>query len=47
VPADDGEQGPLDLEVAYGLRAAITWGDYDPPRKTKVEAAEKLKLWND
>ena len=47
VPSDDGEQGPLDLEVAYGLRAQITWGDYDPPRKVQVEAAEELTLWDD
>jgi hypothetical protein len=25
----------------------ITWGDYDPPRKTQVEAAEELTLWDD
>lgn len=47
VPADDPEQGPLDLEVAYRMRVAVTWGGYDPPQKLKVEAAEQFKLWED
>ena len=25
----------------------LTWGDYDPPRKTQVGAAEEVTLWDD
>lgn len=47
VPADDGEQGPLRLEVAYKLAALNTWGNWDPPQRTTVKATEKLKIWED
>ncbi len=47
VPADDAEQGPLDLTVSYRLRLAVEWGDWDPPERTPVEATEELKLWED
>lgn len=46
VPADDGEQGPLDLTVAYRLRIVNQWGNWDPPKKMKVEASESIKLWD-
>ena len=47
VPADDGEQGPLDLDVSYKMRVTVAWGGHDPEKKMKVEAAEELKLWDD
>jgi hypothetical protein len=47
VPADDGEQGPLDLDVTYKMRNAVSWGGYDAPPKKELEAAEELKLWGD
>ncbi len=47
VPADDPEQGPLDLKVGYRLILASAFGDYDPPKRLKIEAAEEFKLWDD
>lgn len=47
VPADDGEQGPLDLEVAYQLRLAAAWGGMVADRRNEVEATESLKIWKD
>ncbi len=47
VPADDGEQGPLDLEVSYRMRLAVAWGGLEAPRRIQVKAAEGLKLWAD
>jgi|GEM_PF-4724334 len=45
VPADDGEQGPLDVRVTYRLDRVTNWSGYDPPRRKKVTAADELKLW--
>jgi len=47
VPADDTEQGPLDLEVGYKMRIAVAWGGYDPPSRISIDAAESFKLWDD
>ncbi|WP_322937165.1 hypothetical protein [Nocardioides bizhenqiangii] len=47
VPADDAEQGPLDLDVAYRMKVAIAWGGHIPPKRMKVEASEEIKLWDD
>lgn len=47
VPADDGEQGPLDVDVTYKLKVAVTWGGHDPEKKKDVEASEELKIWDD
>lgn len=45
VPADDPEQGPLDLEVSYRMRLAVAWGGLDAPKRIQVKASEALKLW--
>lgn len=45
VPADDGEQGPLELAVTYNLDRVTSWGGYDPPRRVKVKEKEDLQLW--
>lgn len=47
VPADDPEQGPLDLAVAYRLNLASTFGDFDPPNRIEIDAEEEVKLWDD
>jgi hypothetical protein len=47
VPADDGEQGPLDVKVSYQLRIATSLGDHDLPTRTTVDASEEVKLWED
>ncbi len=47
VPADDGEQGPLDLEVNYHLVRSVAFGNFDPPSRLKVEAEETFKIWED
>ena len=46
VPADDPEQGPLDLEMSYHLTLLTAYGnDFDPPKHQDVTADEKLKIW--
>lgn len=45
VPADDPEQGPLDLDVTYKLVLATSWNGYEAPKHKQVEAAEKIKIW--
>lgn len=47
VPADDGEQGPLDLKVSYDLKLATAWNGYDAPKRKTVDAEESLKIWKD
>lgn len=47
VPADDGEQGPLDLELEYRLVLASTFGTYDAPQRQTIDATETFKLWDD
>jgi hypothetical protein len=47
VPADDAEQGPLDLEVAYKLTRVVQWGGFDPPLHKKIKATETFKIWGD
>jgi hypothetical protein len=45
VPADDPEQGPLDLDVTYKMVLATSWNGYEAPKRKQVEAAEKVKIW--
>ena len=47
VPADDGEQGPLDVKVRYQLRLVNTYGNYEADRRIKVKAEETLKIWSE
>jgi hypothetical protein len=47
VPADDGEQGPLSLDVTYKMQVAVVWGGHVAPKRRSVDAAEDLKLWDD
>lgn len=45
VPADDPEQGPLDLEMTYRLTLATAFGDFNPPKHKVVSAERKLTIW--
>ncbi|MEZ0579839.1 hypothetical protein [Nocardioides sp. MH1] len=45
VPADDAEQGPLDLAASYHMSLATAWNGYDAPKIKKIKAEEKLKIW--
>lgn len=47
VPADDAEQGPLDVKASYRLLLGNSWNNYDPPRRQSVSAEESLKLWSE
>ncbi len=47
VPADDGEQGPLDLKVKYHLLRAAAFGEFDPPTRKVVKDKQELKIWKD
>jgi hypothetical protein len=47
VPADDPEQGPLDLAVGYRLTLASSFGGFNPPNRLDVAAEEELKIWED
>lgn len=47
VPADDGEQGPLDIRVAYKLKLLNQWGTWSAEERPSVEAKETFKLWSD
>lgn len=47
VPEYDGEQGPLDLKVAYRLAIVNSWGDWDPRERRKEKASEVIKLWKE
>ena len=47
VPSDDGEQGPLDLDLSYKLELLNSWGAATPERRKTVEATESFKMWSD